>query len=391
MSVIGIVCEFNPFHNGHKYLIDSVKRQSDTVVCVMSGNFVQRAEPAIFPKDVRVRAALLNGADIVLELPFVYATSSAEFFAYNAVKILDSFGCDKLAFGTENATVEQLNDIADILNDDDFDNKLKQYLKTGESYAWARQMALKEYGKDFNIDTPNNILATEYVKSIKKLKSKIEPVCINRLGAGYNDDFAVDKFASATHIRSLINQNMPFEQYVPENCYTLYSDCIENGNYVSQEKYELASLTLLRAGIYDNKENIAGMAEGLENRIDEAIKTSLSLNELYDKVKTKRYAHSRVRRVVLSRQFCILNKDLFVDAPYCRLLGFNEKGSKKLGELVNRCSLPFITRFSDVSKTENQDVNRVFGFEDRITDFYSLILYKQSNCTKERSFSPVKV
>ncbi len=391
MSVIGIVCEFNPFHNGHKHLIDSVKQQGDIVVCVMSGNFVQRAEPAIFPKDVRVKAALLNGADIVLELPFVYATASAEFFAYNAVKILDAFGCDKLAFGTENATIEQLNKIVDTLYDDDFNDKIKKYLQSGESYASARHLALKTYGNDFDIDMPNNILAVEYIKAIRKINSKIEPVCINRNGAGYNDDFAVEEFASATHIRSLINQNISFEKYVPENCYPLYLECIENGNYVSQEKYELASLVLLRTRLYDNKENIACMAEGLENRIDEAIKISLSLNELYDNVKTKRYAHSRIRRAVLSKQFCVYNDDLNIDVPYCRLLGFNENGGKNLGELVNSCSLPFITRFSDISKTGNQEINRVFEFEDKSTDFYSLILYKQSICSKERIFSPVKI
>ena len=175
MSVIGIVCEFNPFHNGHKYLIDSVKQHGDIVVCVMSGNFVQRAEPAIFPKDVRVKAALLNGADIVLELPFVYATASAEFFACNAVRILDAFGCDKLAFGTEYATIEQLNKIVDTLNNDNFNDKIKKYLQNGESYASARHLALKAYGNDFDIDMPNNILAVEYIKAIRKINSKIEP------------------------------------------------------------------------------------------------------------------------------------------------------------------------------------------------------------------------
>ena len=129
MSVIGIVCEFNPFHNGHKHLIDSVKKQGDLVVCVMSGNFVQRGEPAIFQKEIRVKAALMNGADIVLEIPFVYATASAETFAYNAVKILDSFGCDKIAFGTENANIDNLNKIVDVLTNEKFDDELKKHLE----------------------------------------------------------------------------------------------------------------------------------------------------------------------------------------------------------------------------------------------------------------------
>lgn len=391
MSVIGIVCEFNPFHNGHKYLIDSVKKQGDIVVCVMSGNFVQRAEPAIFPKEVRVKTALLNGADIVLELPFVYATASAEKFAYNAVKILDAFGCNKLAFGTENATIEQLNDIVDVLNDNLFDEKMKDSLKKGESYASARQAVLKSYGNNFDVDLPNDILAVEYIKAIRKLNSKIIPVCINRVGAGYNDNFAIDKFASATHIRSLINQNISFENFVPENCISIYMDAIKNGYVVSQEKNELSSLAVLRARLYEKSENIANMAEGLENRIDDAIKTGLSLNEIYDKVKTKRYTHSRVRRAVLCRQFNVYKNDLNIDVPYCRLLGFDKSCENKLGELVKNCSLPYVSRFSDIIKYNDEKINRIFEYENKTTDFYNLILKTPDICSKERLFSPVKV
>jgi cytidyltransferase-like protein len=391
MSVIGIVCEFNPFHNGHKYLIDSVKKQGDTVVCVMSGNFVQRAEPAIFPKDVRVKAALLNGADVVLELPFVYATASAEYFAYNAVKILDSFGCEKLAFGTENTSIEQLNEIVDILNDDGFNDKIKEYLQKGESYASSRQAVLNSYGNDLQIDMPNNILAIEYLKAIRKLGSNIVPICVNRVGAGYNDDFAVGNFASATHVRSLINQKVSFENYAPANCCSLYSECIANGNYVSQEKYEIASLAMLRSRLFDSNKNVAYMAEGLENRIDEAIKTSVTLNEIYDKVKTKRYSHSRVRRAVLCRQFNVDKDDINIEVPYCRLLGFNEKIGNKLGDFVNNCSLPFIARFSDISKIDNENAYKIFEYEDQLTDFYNVILYNTECCSKEKQFSPVKV
>ena len=391
MSVIGIVCEFNPFHNGHKYLIDSVKKQGDVVVCVMSGNYVQRAEPAILPKELRVKAALLNGADIVLELPFVYATASAEIFAYNAVKILDSFGCDKLAFGTENTTIEQLNIVVDILNDSCFDSKIKEFLKTGESYASVRQSILNSYDDKLNIDMPNNILAVEYIKAIRKLNSEIEPICINRVGAGYNDGFAVDKFASATYIRSLINQNQSFENYVPENCFVLYSSSINNGQVLSQEKYDLISLALLRSRLFDNSDNIANMSEGLENRIDDAIKSSVNLNEIYDKAKTKRYTHSRVRRAVLCRQFNISKTDLNIEVPYCRLLGFNKTCENMLGEFVKNCSLPFITRFSDVTKINDEKTNKIFDYEDIATDFYNLILKKSDICSKERLYSPVKV
>lgn len=390
MSVIGIVCEFNPFHNGHKYLIDSVKKENDIVVCVMSGNFVQRAEPAIFPKEARVKAALQGGADIVFELPFVYATASAEIFAYNAVKILDSFGCDKLAFGTENAETDQLNAIVDILNNPDFDNKVKEYLKSGESYATSRQMALNFFG-GFNVDTPNNILAVEYLKALRKLDSDIEPICVKRLGAGYNDNFAVDSFASATHIRSLINDYKSFDCFVPENCYSLYEDCLNKGQVLSQEKYNIASVSLLRTKLYENSSCIANISEGLQNRIDDAIKSSISLNEIYDKAKSKRYAHSRIRRAVLCRQFSISKSVIEIDAPYCRLLGFNKNCQSELGKLVNNCKLPFITRFSDLSKINDENVNLIFGYEEKSTDFYVFLLNTPDVCSKERLFSPIKI
>ncbi len=390
MSVIGIVCEFNPFHNGHKFLIDSVKKQGDVVVCVMSGNFVQRCEPAIFPKEDRVRAALMNGADIVLELPFLYATASAEIFAYNSVKILDSFGCDKIAFGTENLSYSEINEIVSALNDDDFEKRIKEYLEKGNSYPVARQLALREYNEKFDISLPNNILAIEYVKALRKLNSNIDVVCVNRVGAGYNDDFAIDCFASATHIRSLINNNQVYKDYIPENVQTLYDECITEGRMILMEKYNIASLALLRSKLHLKSESIAYMAEGLENRINEAVKDSNCLCDIYDKAKTKRYTHSRIRRAVLCRQFDITAEDIQIEIPYCRLLGFNKNCSGIMGELVKKCNLPFITRYSDVEKM-NEHVQYVFSFEEKSTDIYNLSLKKSDVCAKERSFSPLKI
>ena len=390
MSVIGIVCEFNPFHNGHKHLIDSVKQQGDVVVCVMSGNFVQRGEPANFPKDVRVKAALKNGADIVLELPFVYATSSAEAFAYNAVKILDSFGCDKIAFGTENTSIDMLNKVVDILIDEKFDDELKKCLETGESYPSARQIALNKFSKDCDISLPNNILAVEYIKAIKKLNSNIIPICVNRVGADYNDDFAVDEFASATHIRSLIRNNESIEKYVPKNVIELYNCSIFDGKVLSKDKYNISTLALLRSKIYNVLDDIGNMAEGLENRIVDAIKNSLVIDDIYNQAKTKRYTHSRIRRAVLSLQFDITNNDLSTEVPYCRLLGFNKNVKDTVGKLANSCKLPFIVRYSDVEKYNDDNINRVYELENKATDFYNLILEKTDFCSSEKTFSPIK-
>lgn len=391
MSVIGIVCEFNPFHNGHKHLIDSVKKQGDVVVCVMSGNYVQRGEPAIFPKDVRVMSALKNGVDIVLELPFVYATASAEYFAKNAVKILDSFGCNKIAFGTEGATVNDLQKIVDILLNEDFSNKVKEYLETGVNYPSARESALKDYGCNFDVSTPNNILAVEYLKSIRELNSNIQAVAINRIGAGYNDDCAVDNIASATYLRNLINEKASFEKYVPSNTCDLYNECLENGNVLSLKKYETALLSLLRTNKFSNLSEIANMAEGLENRIIDSIKTGKSTVEIYDKAKTKRYTHSRIRRAVLCLAFNVTTNDLEISVPYCRMLGFNKNSSESLGKLALNCKLPYVVSYNDITKLKNKNANRIFELENLSTDIYSLVMNSTYVCSKEMTFSPVKL
>lgn len=391
MSVMGIVCEFNPFHKGHKYLIDTVKKEGDTVVCVMSGNFVQRGEPALFEKETRVKAALLNGADIVLELPFVYATASAEIFAYNAVKILSDFGCEKLAFGTENADVSSLFNAVEVLNDKDFDSKIKSYLEEGISYPAARQRAFDEYNVDFDISTPNNILALEYVKAIKKLNSKMLPVPVTRIGAGYNDTKSIDGIASATHIRQLIYDDENYFPYVPENTVELYANELKKGNFVSGYKYNIASLAILRSKLNEDVASISNMAEGLENRIKSAIKDSTSLEEIYDKAKTKRFTHSRIRRAVLSLTFGVTAEDIKISAPYCRLLGFNKYSAEIMGTLAVSSKLPFVASYSDILNLKSADAEKIFALENKAGDFYSLIMQKTAKCAKEMTFTPIKM
>ncbi len=391
MSVIGIVCEFNPFHKGHKYLIDSVKKDGDTVVCVMSGNFVQRGEPALFSKEARVKAALLNGADIVIELPFVYATASAESFAFNAVKILSDFGCETLAFGTENADITKLKNAVEILEDSNFDAKIRKYLEDGISYPAARQRAFDEYNMDFDISTPNNILALEYMKALKKLISKMLPMPVIRIGAGYNDAKSVDGIASATHIRQLINDGEDFSQFVPENIVEIYNEELKKFRFVSNQKYNIASLSLLRSKLNEDLSSVANMTEGLENRIKSAIKESTSLEEVYDKAKTKRFTHSRIRRAVLSLTLGITADDLKIPVPYCRLLGFNINSAEIMGKLASNCKIPFVASYSDILNLKSTDAEKVFSIENKSGDFYSLIMQNSAECSKEMTFSPIKM
>lgn len=391
MSVIGIVCEFNPFHNGHKYLIDCVKGKDDIVVAVMSGNFVQRGEPAIFPKEIRVKAALKCGIDIVLELPFVYATASAEFFAYNAVKILSDFGCDKIAFGTENTSTEMLNGAVDVLLNDGFKNEVLKYYENGVSFPVARQTAFDRYNINCDISTPNNILAIEYIKAIRKLNAKIEIITVSRKGAGYNDYNAIENFASATYIRQLIYNNEPYKDFIPECLLKLYNDTIKDGKYVSLDKYNLAALSVLRSKLNDDLSGIANMSEGLDNRVKSAIKTNSQLAELYDEAKTKRYTHSRIKRAILSTIFNVESKDLEIAPPYCRVLGFNTKISDKMGELAKNSKLPFVAVYSDIVNLSSDGANKIFESENKSTDFYNLILHNSAPCSTEMTFSPIKI
>lgn len=391
MSIIGVVCEFNPFHNGHKHLIDSVKKDGDTVVCVMSGNFVQRGEPAIIPKEVRTKAALLNGADIVLELPFVYAAASAELFAYSAVKILNDFGCDKIAFATESADADSLENAVNILLSDDFEKEITIELQNGISYPMARQIVFNKHNSEIDIASPNNILAIEYIKAIRTLNSDMVPVVIVRKGAGYNEDTAIETFASATHIRNLINRNADYRSYIPVSLIKLYDETIKNGLVLSKEKYNIAALCSLRNSLNTDLNNIANISEGLENRIVDGIKSNIDLNDIYDSVKTKRYTHSRIRRAVLSIIMCIKAEDLNIQVPYCRLLGFNCKSGSVMGNLVKNSNMPFVASYSDIIDLSNNDANRIFEIENKSTDFYNLILQNSLNCSTEMTFKPVKL
>jgi len=391
MSIIGIVCEFNPFHSGHKYLIDSVKKDGDTLVCVMSGNYVQRGEPAIFPKDIRVKAALENGADIVLELPFVYASASAEIFCENAVRILESFGCDTLAFGSECGNIDRLKEIAEITAMPDFDMKVKAYLESGVSYPAARERAICDYSKGTVISSPNDILAVEYIKAINKNGYKITPVTVKREGAGYNSLDGNTEFASATLLRKILSENGEIADFVPKSAKELYCVAVSDGRIIDKARYETAVLALLRSNRESIDSNIAYMSEGLENRIRSAISAETTLDGIYCNAKTKRYTHSRIRRAVLASAFGITKEMLSVNAPYIRLLGFNSKASDILGRCAKTSNLPFIASYSDISKLGDGASNTVFKKECEASDIYSLSLSKLEKCGYEMTYMPQKV
>lgn len=345
---IGIICEFNPFHAGHKYLIDTVKGNSNSVICIMSGNFVQRGEFAVYDKFTRTRDALRNGADLVIELPCVYSLMSAEGFAKGAVSILEATNAvEMIAFGAECDDMEKLSEIAEEI--DTHDSEIRNELKKGVSYPVARKNIIKN---DI-LDMPNNILAIEYIR-----QTSLPCKAVKRIGKGHDTD---DELYSASAIRA-----------------TLSAD-----NISTLENCETAVLAKLRTMSAQDFLNIDDVSEGLENRIVQAVKEATSLNELYDKIKTKRYTHSRIRRIIL-KAYLGITKDFCNEPPYIRVLGFNDKGKEILSQMKKNASLPIISRYADTKNADN-DVKRLFELECRCTDLYNLGYRKPLPCETEKT------
>ena len=326
MTITGIIAEFNPFHNGHKYLLDQAEGLK---IVAMSGNFVQRGEPAIVDKWTRAQMALENGADLVVELPFLVSVQAADFFGQGAVAILARLGIDTLAFGTEE--VLDYQQIADLyVERSDEMAKFVDNLPDSLSYPQKTQAMWKEFADlDFSGDTPNHVLALAYVKAVAGRNIKLHP--IKRQGAGYH---SVDKdvdFASATAIRQHQSEQDFIERYMPSVA------LFENASKVSWEDY----FSLLRYQILSNPDltTIYQANQEMEVRIREAIKTAQTMEELVEAVATKRYTKARVRRLLTY----ILVQARESDLPEAiHVLGFTEKGRQHLktlkeqGNLVSR-------------------------------------------------------
>lgn len=359
MKLAAIICEYNPFHKGHKFHIEETRKKSgaDAVIAIMSGNFVQRGEPAIYPKAVRAEAALKGGADLVLELPTVYATGSAEYFAIGAVKILNALNCvDFLSFGAEVPDANSLLKIAELLitEPDEFSQKLKEYSAKGLSFPSARAKAVGEVlgvSAEDILNKPNNLLAVEYCKALLKTKSTISPLPIQRTGANHDSDSASDGIASATHIRSLILGGKSEEafKYMPDFSGKLFS----TAQIHCLNALESAILCQLIKFPPEQLQEVSDVSEGLENRIKAAAMTATTLEELCELVKTKRYTHSRIRRIVLSAFLGISDPDRKLPPQYIKILAHTETGQKIIAKAKKSATLPLVRNTSQVNKLNN--------------------------------------
>lgn len=365
MLSTGIIAEYNPFHNGHKLHINETKKltQTENIIIIMSGNFTQRGDAAIINKYARTLSALKNGAALVIELPCVFASAGAEFFASAAVKLLDDSGvCSYLAFGAENDNIELFKKNACALNGESeaFKKNLASFLKDGLSYPLARQKALEKEGLDASfISSPNNILAAEYMRALLRFNSKIHPVAIKRKGNHYNQDSLSGFLSSATAIRKAIfeGKTESVKNSVPENAFEILENEIKKG----KAPVSLSSLSdvlnyRLRALSAADLTKYHGISEGLENRILSALKENYNIYDIISAVKSKRYAFSRIQRSMLHICLDIKNDDLMRYknngySPYIRVLGFRKDKKELLSRLTKKSKIPVIINIKNAEKS----------------------------------------
>lgn len=342
-KVLGIIAEYNPFHNGHLYQLNKAKKETNCKysIAIISGNFTQRGLPSIFNKWDKTKLALLGGVDLVIELPLLYSISSAENFADGAIKILNSLNIiDYLSFGVESSNFEMLNLIADVLLDEpsEFKSLLSIELSKGLSFPKARANALTEFLHLNNcsilefISSPNNILGIEYLKALKKYNSNISAYPVLRLKSDYNEKEINSDIASSTAIReALLNHKYSeIKNVVPENCFDFLMQKITNNEMVlNLSAFEKQILYRLRMMSIEEIADLPDVSEGLEFSLKNASISCNSLSSLIESVKSKRYTYTRIQRILLYVLLNITKHDMVLSKnimPYVRILGFNEKG-----------------------------------------------------------------
>ena len=382
MKICACIVEYNPFHLGHAKHLNHIKSVlgADKIIAVMSGNFTQRGEPAVLDKFTRARHAILAGADMVIELPTVFATANAEVFAKGAVSIIDSLGvCENLCFGVESGTAEEYIRLATALNEEskEFKKLLKENLETGVSLAKAKFNTVKALNGDFDeslISSPNNILGLEYTKALLSLNSptQIEPM----LRTGNHNDKTLKKgITSAKSIRQILKTGAikKIKKNLPS---FVFSDL--KGYPFSYEKLAMASIITKSS---EEIERVPDCTEGLENRIKALAKGNLNLDALIEKVTTKRYTETRVRRIINANLLGI-TKDLVLDclrAPaYAKVLAINEKSTDLLSLISASSKIPLITRKSDTLSLKKSAL-KSYEIDELATDLYNLITDDNKN------------
>lgn len=377
MQICAIVSEYNPFHNGHAYHIKKTRQNGAThIVAVMSGNFVQRGDAAVLSKWARTEMALCGGVDLVLELPLPFSIAGAEKFAFGAVSLANALGCiDMLSFGSECAEEALLLKTADAVLDERVLSLLKDKMRAGLPFAAARERAAAElYGPEIAapLKSPNDILGVEYIKALKRLSSPIRPLAIKRAGAGHDEGNVVGSSASASYLReTLLGGALPPRNLMPEDSFTvLEREFAEKRAPASLSYLDRAILSRLRAMGREEFQSLPDVSEGLHNRIYDAVQISANFEGLLKNIATKRYTHSRIRRIILSA-FLNLPAKSCGAPPYLRVLGFNAAGREILKKAKRQAALPIITKASECDALP-QNARELLALEENADSQYAL-------------------
>ena len=325
--MVGIICEYNPFHNGHLYHLNKVKElfPNEIITLVLVGNFVNRGDVSVINKWDKTKLALDYGIDLVVELPFMFATQSADIYAYGAISILDNLKCDYIVFGSESNDIDTLTKIANT------NVNIKDLLKKGYNYPKAIDIALK--GKlNFSINTPNDLLGISYIKAIKKLNSKIKPITIKRTN-DYHNTKVNGEISSATSIRNLIYENKDISKYVP------------NTNYIKSINLNDFYLIIKHKIMTEDLTKYQDIDISLNSLLKKNILNSNNVEELINNVKHKNYTYNRIKRCLVHILCCLDKKDYKLD--YIRILGFNDKGQKYLNKIKKEVKLPLLNKYDN--------------------------------------------
>ena len=363
MNSVGIIAEYNPFHNGHLYHLNKVKEMfpNSPIILILSGNYLQRGEISMLDKWTKTKIALENNIDLIIELPFNFATQSADIFAKGALQLLDALKVSNLVFGSESNNIEDLVLLANTqLNDKNYQNIIKEFLQKGVNYPTALSKALREItNKD--ICTPNDILGLSYVREIIKNNYNIKPICIKRTNDYHNID-ENSNIISASNIRNKIKNNINIKNYVPNSTYK----CLANIPTLFIDKY----FSYLKYKIISNLNELneyLDVDEGIDNRIKKFIYNSNNYDELINNIKTKRYTYNKISRMLCHILTSYKKSDVIENIEYIRILGMNNIGKNYINNIKKDIEFPIITKFSDFNK-KYQDL------ELKLAYIYSLSL-----------------
>lgn len=388
MKINGIIAEYNPFHNGHKYQLEESKRRTgaDYTIAVISGNFVQRGAPALLDKHSRAEMALRCGVDLVLEIPAIYATSSAEYFATGAVSLLNRLNViTDLCFGSECGDVSLLTEVASILltEPDEFTHSLKSFLRDGYSYPNARTAAMTQYSPSLAYNreifsSPNNILGIEYIKAIHRQKSPMNPMTIRRQGAGHHAPVPTAEYCSALSIRQALWEGKDascLQAYMPEDANRLLSAWLSEEKLVRSNDFSSVLYYKLLSEREFGFEKYLDVSAALSDRIVNRLNEYVSFDGFCDLLKTKEMTYTRISRCLLHILLNITKEDMAFCCelgytPYARVLGFRKSAEPLLSVIKEKSSIPLVTKLADAEKLLSEDSLAMLKQDIQISQLY---------------------